>query len=1007
MGRSLKLIVFILCFAGILRESFAQNIYELRKLTEQDWLSMSTEERLHALNTANKHAENQTFVGDFGRYYDMYKKWGYDFYEMEDRYENLAFRGFENYNIIEERRRRWSYNEFGDRIAKMRHSANVWKERYDDSARTFRIDLPDNYINSIARGSVDGVWLARESTDDWAVSVIGAGALRSKYTPLTLSLPNINGMRIDWQSANNSLSILNSNSLSNESMMIHRGSVLLRGGQFRRKFGVLTLGATYATQYGVQGNRDGGDDWYGTVSNFTPTPMIYAVRFIDDSPDDNEGGPIIYNVRIKVNGKYRDDIKPKIVLDDLTRDRLSAITKLTEKIYLDPLSSAGNGKPGFDTQRLFESLPKYADLFYYNDYKSGANLKNVAKNFDITLAEQYYTMVDPGTKELQVNGTETAVYLFDISSIRENVNRVEAEITVANDYRIQTSMIFTKEIQGGHDTAGKNANFYDAIYWKTMAQAEGNVKDGSNATTMTLDFGFQVASVVYGFDGEFNLKGLKVNGEFVTNSSHYMYADGLPGTGEPENVVSGQPPRTGHRWAELDHAYYVTAKKDWKKFGFSGEIFKMGKFYRPYLDYYIPSKVASSTGGQTQLNTRNNMIRLPFIEDNDDDDLYPDTMPVNRTVGAYNIYSHEDPDGVFPGNDQDNDGIADNNKNNNDIADYDEAFLMFDVDPDEYVFGNDFNNNTIPDFREDDMKYDTPYDLDRKGHHFMFRYTPVQSVNLIAGSFRTKGVALDTRTNDDYVKLNVNYNVFSVGQLYAEYRYEEIQDNVRDPYIQVSTKFRKDYLIPGITSTIGRFTREIYYDELEYKNSKVNRFYMDSRIRAIPSITLENHVKLEKNDQVEGTMYDNTFQPSETINTFAMVNKIVYTKQFGNWIVSPGVKYRFYKKDRSDIARPNDYYTMRIPLMMLKYMISDRTNVTFGLQGFPGFELVYDDFVQDENDYSSITYALQLENRTVYFGYNMWASTGILYDTRDYEDIGREFESYKSSTIFVRLLLGW
>jgi len=51
---------------------------------------------------------------------------------------------------------------------------------------------------------------------------------------------------------------------------------------------------------------------------------------------------------------------------------------------------------------------------------------------------------------------------------------------------------------------------------------------------------------------------------------------------------------------------------------------------------------------------------------------------------------------------------------------------MFDADPDEFVFGNDYNNNTIPDFREDDMDFDTPYDLDRQGYHFSFRYTPVE-----------------------------------------------------------------------------------------------------------------------------------------------------------------------------------------------------------------------------------------------------------------------------------------
>ena len=984
----------------------AQSIYELRKLTEEDWLGMSTEQRLSAIGQANKQAQNQTFLGDFGQNYDMYRKWGYDYYEMEDRYENYAFRGFENYNIIEERRVRWSYNEFGDRIARMRYNATIWDEKYSGD-KTYTIVTPGNYINAIANGQVDGVWVARESTDDWAVSVIGAGALRTKYSPLTLSLPNINGMRVDLQSENNTFSILNSNLLVDNSMLFNRGGVLLRGGHFRRKLGALTLGATYVNEYGSQGNREGGDSWYGTVSNFTPTPLAYCVRFLDDSPDDNEGGPVVYSVRLKVNGKYRDDIIPQVIRDDTARDRASAITKITELAYLDPLSTAGNGKPDFETLRLFETMPKYADLYYNNDYKTGANSSNVKKNYDLNLDSKYYNFLDPGAPSFQTNGTEALVYIFDIVSIRENVNQVQAEIRVANDYRIQMSMIYTKEVQGGHDTAGKNANYYRSAYWKTMAQADGNVKDGSNLTTVTIDFGFQVASIIYGIDANFNYRGFRVNGEFVSNSSHYMYPDGLPGTGEPENIVSGQPPRTGHKWSEVDNAYYITAQKDWNRFGFGAEYFKMGKFYKPWLDYYIPAKVASATGGQSQLNTRNDIIRLPLIEDNDDDDVYPDTMPVNRTIGAFNIYSHEDPDGVFPGNDSDNDGLADNNKNNNDIADYDEAFLMFDVDPDEFVFGNDFDNNNIPDFREDDMKFDTPYELDRQGHHLYFRYTPARSVNLIAGSFRTRGIGLDSRTNDDYFKLQVNYDVFSVGKLYAEFRHETIQDNVRDPYIQVSTKFRKDYLIPGITSTIGRFTREFYYDELEYKNSKVNRLFLQSTIRALPALTLENHVKYEENDQVEGVMYDETYQAGETITTMAMVNKIVFTKQFGNFIFSPGVKFRFYKKDRHDVARPGDYYTTRIPLVMLKYIISPKTNVTLGLQGIPGFQFDYKDFVQRENDFQQKTYALQLENRTTYFGYEIWAATGVRYDELEYFDKTREFESYKTSTLFVNILLGW
>jgi len=119
--------VFILGISGTLK---AQNVYELRKLTEDEWLDMSTEERMQALSTAVKHEKNQTFLGDFGKNSDLYEKWGYEFYEMEDNYENYAFRGYEAYNIIEERRRRWSYNDFGDRIAKMRHNTRIWREIY-------------------------------------------------------------------------------------------------------------------------------------------------------------------------------------------------------------------------------------------------------------------------------------------------------------------------------------------------------------------------------------------------------------------------------------------------------------------------------------------------------------------------------------------------------------------------------------------------------------------------------------------------------------------------------------------------------------------------------------------------------------------------------------------------------------------------------------------------------------------------------------------------------------
>jgi len=128
----------------------AQNIYELRKLTDIDWMKMTTEERLKALNTSLNHPGNQTFIGKSGRNTDLYPRWGYDYYEMEDRYENYAFREFKNYNVIEERRNRWYYNQFGDRILIMNGNARIWTETHNDDG-SFEAYGPSGYINSKLR----------------------------------------------------------------------------------------------------------------------------------------------------------------------------------------------------------------------------------------------------------------------------------------------------------------------------------------------------------------------------------------------------------------------------------------------------------------------------------------------------------------------------------------------------------------------------------------------------------------------------------------------------------------------------------------------------------------------------------------------------------------------------------------------------------------------------------------------------------------------------------------
>ena len=159
-------------------------------------------------------------------------------------------------------------------------------------------------------------------------------------------------------------------------------------------------------------------------------------------------------------GQVIKSLIPQIILDDFERERVTAVTNLNQKNYLEPLCRLseryGGEKAPFTQTSLFERVPKYVDYLYMNDYINGWNLKTVTDNFDIELGKEYYRYIDPGGKPFQVNGNECVVYLFDLSCIKNKVKRVQAEITVANDYRIQLAEIFTKKTTGGHSAQGEN-----------------------------------------------------------------------------------------------------------------------------------------------------------------------------------------------------------------------------------------------------------------------------------------------------------------------------------------------------------------------------------------------------------------------------------------------------------------------------------------------------------------------------------------------------------------------
>ena len=72
--------------------------------------------------------------------------------------------------------------------------------------------------------------------------------------------------------------------------------------------------------------------------------------------------------------------------------------------------------------------------------------------------------------------------------------------------------------------------------------------------------------------------------------------------------------------------------------------------------------LAEDLQGVSPYNSHNDIVMVSMNEDNDDDDAYPDLPHISRVM-AISMQSLIDPDGVFPGNDNDHDGIPDNDKN--------------------------------------------------------------------------------------------------------------------------------------------------------------------------------------------------------------------------------------------------------------------------------------------------------------------------------------------------------
>ena len=407
---------------------------------------------------------------------------------------------------------------------------------------------------------------------------------------------------------------------------------------------------------------------------------------------------------------------------------------------------------------------------------------------------------------------------------------------------------------------------------------------------------------------------------------------------------------------------------------------------------------------------RNKTGIFPLVDDNDDKDKWVD-QHFTYTISGSNRVRWEDHDGVFPGLDEDNDGLPDTNKNGNSLPDYEEPFLRFYVDAPEYIYGDDFNNNGTADYIEDDLEPDTPYDKGQEGAHFFIKLKPFESLNLIYGRHDGKLTTGGGRNRDHYFEINFRYSDRLFGNFYAEAKTEKIQDNIPDYIYTFSpTKPEEGRYSGGAgeSPTLRQFTlSEWIDDEMMYRDSDVTRLYIQTQSSRFLGLSFINQIRFERNKQNGGYLYDGTFQYEDRVDYYTMITRVDGEYNIGNWSILPGIKFLMLKRQRDSIDIPISHQRTIIPRFIVQYNISDRTRFRLGGEVLPWLRFSYRDLAVPNNDRNETNYVFEVSNRSDYFGYIVYAFVGFQISKVDYRSELRKFESRATSTAYLRVILGY
>ena len=848
------------------------------------------------------------------------------------------------------------------------------------------------------------VAIARDGYGDWGYGAMVGHGLTARFTPLTLSQVDYNGLRVDLWTPLIKLTTLASRverpysprgwdydrkaQYHIENKMFARESSLLLGGRVQADLGAATLGLNLANVHTYQ-STEPGNSIKGTLRPRTPLVDWLVVRFSDDSPRDRQGGALVRDVVLIVNGERRTDIVPKVIRNQARApSQTGSYSQATGEFigrsyYLPP-------KPFFIGR---DDIVKYADYLYRLDHEAGidvseeTNLKGLLTNF---------TMESP-TEIQHADGDDQLAFLFDLTGEMQ-IESMEVEATVANDYRVDVASLYEESPRAKGYVGRFKSEFY-----RTTLRARGNVQDASNLKRVRFKVGEDTSIFTYSADLNLQLAGAEITGEYARSRVYRRF----PAEIEDRSAFGESP-----RFTDDGSAYFINATRWYKNWRFGGEYFTMNPDFTTTMRTFVWDEKGIRDRRSVINRLANDTMYWDLVQDNDDGDQFPDKRSGYTPGSIYRNDLDVDSDGVLLGQDLNNDGYPDINRNGDLLPDYLEPFLMYEVESNDYTYGLDRNNNEEPDQREDDLSPDYPYDSDQQGYHLFGATNLTRNLTFAVGRYDVEEIAGGGNNRSAYALLTYQRSGNErLRRIFAENHFRKVKDSIPDEYTvftedrQFTEVFR--YFVHHFYHGNASFLTRTRQDPLWYENSYVNESYVESWLRPWSTFNVVQKLRLRMNWQQGGRQSAGRIERKRRLDHWTMVNRIDYTWRIGRLSIQPKFKFqmiRFVDQEQDRVMRM-EYETM--PILQLTLPMMRRTTARLGIQGWGPLPYRFRNNARALDNFERRTLMATITNSSRYFGYDLYTIVGLHRDARTFDAPARKVADFDTLSFFVRGLIGF